>query len=61
MKKIEGKKEKFREENRKVREEEGKKDKLASWNPKTEIGRLVKQGKLKDIDEIIETDPIIKG
>ncbi|MCX8158683.1 MAG: 30S ribosomal protein S5 [Candidatus Pacearchaeota archaeon] len=30
------------------------KDKLASWVPKTSLGKLVKEGKIKDIDEILE-------
>lgn len=30
-----------------------KKAKLDSWNPKTEIGRLVKSKELKDIDEVL--------
>jgi len=44
----------FRDMSRKEREEEGRKNALAAWVPKTEIGRLVKSGKMKNFDEILE-------
>jgi len=34
--------------------ERGKED-LSAWKPKTELGKLVKEGKIKDIDEIFES------
>lgn len=48
--KIMGRKEKVG-----ARKEEEKKDKLASWSPKTNLGRAVKEGKEKDIDKVLET------
>ena len=38
----------------KRREREGKEN-LAAWKPKTELGKLVKEGKIKNIDEILES------
>jgi len=32
-----------------------KKEDLSLWKPKTELGKLVKEGKIKDIDEIFES------
>jgi small subunit ribosomal protein S5 len=51
---VEEKKEEVREtrEERNVREA---REKLASWVPKTSLGRKVKSGKIKDIDEIFES------
>lgn len=49
-------KEKTREERRKGEEEK----KLKSWHPKTKIGLLVKEGKIKDIDEILEKYKILE-
>jgi len=37
------------------RAEEIKKQALASWQPKTELGKQVKEGKIKDIDEIFKS------
>ncbi len=34
--------------------EEKRQEAIASWAPKTELGKLVKAGKIKDIDEILE-------
>jgi small subunit ribosomal protein S5 len=34
---------------------EEKKEDLSAWVPKTDLGRLVKEGKIKDIDEIFES------
>ena len=42
-----------RRESRAAMEEERQKEALAAWVPKTELGRLVKSGKIKNIDEII--------
>lgn len=42
------------EEKRAEREKQDMKDKLASWIPKTSIGKDVKAGKEKDIDNILE-------
>ena len=39
-------------EDRMVREE---KEKLAAWVPKTELGKLVRAGKIKNIEEILES------
>ena len=39
---------------KKIREEEFASQKITSWKPKTRLGKLVKEGKIKDIDEIIE-------
>lgn len=41
------------EEIRRRRQEETKKDNLAAWKPKTELGREVKAGKIKDIDVVL--------
>jgi small subunit ribosomal protein S5 len=35
-------------------EEKEKESKLNSWVPKTKLGKLVKEGKIKDIDEILD-------
>ena len=42
-----------RREERAALEEEKQKQALAAWVPKTELGKLVKSGKIKDIDEIL--------
>ena len=42
------------EENFKAKKEREKKDILASWVPKTELGRRVKEGKEKEIDKLLE-------
>ncbi len=43
------------------REEEEAKEKLKSWKPKTKIGKLVKEGKIKNIDEIIDKHRILEA
>lgn len=35
--------------------EEQRLNRLASWNPKTRLGREIKEGKIKDIDEILKS------
>ena len=45
--------EKIRKERELARAEEKKKE-LETWKPKTEIGRKVKSGEIKDIDEILD-------
>ena len=37
-----------------TKEEEILKEKLSSWKPKTKLGKEVKEGKIKDIDEILD-------
>lgn len=44
----------FERQSRAEREEENRKNALASWVPKTKLGLLVKTGKEKDIDKILE-------
>jgi small subunit ribosomal protein S5 len=44
---------------RKSMDEEAR-EKVASWVPKTKIGRLVKDKKMKDIDEVIENYKILE-
>ncbi|MCU0642200.1 MAG: 30S ribosomal protein S5 [archaeon] len=39
--------------------EEGRKDALAAWVPKTELGKRVKSGKEKDLDKILASDKTI--
>lgn len=41
-------------ENFKAKKERERKDVLASWVPKTQLGKRVKEGKEKDIDKILE-------
>jgi small subunit ribosomal protein S5 len=50
-KEVEVEEEKLSEEEKRKKELE---EKLVSWIPKTELGRLVKEGKIKNIDEILE-------
>src|SRR3989344_5445684 len=38
---------------REERAKEEEKRKLESWVPKTELGRLVKSGKIKNLDEVL--------
>ncbi|MFH1307877.1 MAG: 30S ribosomal protein S5 [archaeon] len=56
---------KFREEDRKAalakREEERRKDEVASWQPKTKIGKLVKSKQIIDLDEVIEKYKILES
>jgi len=64
VKEIEKKEEKIEElaepvkreyETREKRREREGKENLAAWKPKTELGKLVKEGKIKNIDEILES------
>jgi len=41
-------------------QDEREKDALAKWKPKTKIGILVKDGKIKDIDKILEENKILE-
>ena len=43
-----------REEQKAEREKQMEKDQIASWVPKTRLGKLVKSGEIKNIDEIID-------
>ena len=52
--KVKHKKEMTLAEKRAEREKEEKKERLASWSPKTQIGKDVKAGKEKDIDNILK-------
>ncbi|MCK5149984.1 30S ribosomal protein S5 [Candidatus Pacearchaeota archaeon] len=38
---------------RKSREEQAKEDRILSWKPKTKLGKEVKEGKIKNLDEIL--------
>ncbi|MBU1136451.1 MAG: 30S ribosomal protein S5 [Nanoarchaeota archaeon] len=40
---------------------EDEKEKLKSWKPKTKLGLLVKEGKIKNIDEVIENYKILES
>jgi len=42
------------------RKERENREKLASWSPKTKVGKLVKEGKIKDIDEVIKKYKILE-
>ncbi|MEM4271675.1 MAG: 30S ribosomal protein S5 [Candidatus Pacearchaeota archaeon] len=42
-----------KQEEKEKRIADAKKEALASWVPKTELGKAVKEGKIKDIDEIL--------
>jgi small subunit ribosomal protein S5 len=44
-----------KEANKEAFREEEKANMLASWVPKTELGKAVKEGKEKDIDKVLET------
>ncbi len=51
--------EEFIEKKRETREERTKREEieaLASWNPKTKLGREVKDGKIKKIDDILNSN-----
>jgi len=41
-------------------EKEKIKDGVAAWKPKTKVGKLVKEGKIKDVDEIIDKYKILE-
>ena len=49
-----------RETTREEREKERQKQELESWIPKTKLGKLVKEKKIKDIDEILEKYKILE-
>lgn len=52
---------KFRKDmTREEREEESRKRELESWIPKTKVGKLVKSGKLKNMEEILEKYKILE-
>ncbi|MEM4230759.1 MAG: 30S ribosomal protein S5 [Candidatus Pacearchaeota archaeon] len=53
-------KEKIAEESIKETKEEKSEDKLASWVPKTKIGKLVKEKKITNIDEILDKYKILE-
>jgi len=58
------KQEQRKKEGEKIREEAEKKakeDSLNDWVPKTKIGRLVKSGKIKDIDKILTKYKILEA
>lgn len=55
---VTGKKE--RREGREEKRKEEEKEKLKSWSPKTKIGLLVKGGKVKDINEVMEKYKILE-
>ncbi|MEM3405639.1 MAG: 30S ribosomal protein S5 [Candidatus Pacearchaeota archaeon] len=47
-------------EKEEIEEKEKIKERLVNWKPKTEIGKLVKEGKIKDIDEILDKYKILE-
>lgn len=62
-KELEGKREKTKKEIKELTDERRKaeeQEKLKSWVPKTKVGKLVKEKKLKDIDEIMEKYKILE-
>ncbi len=52
---IEKEKEKELVRSKKTEKEQEKKEELLSWVPKTKLGREVKEKKIKDIDEILDS------
>jgi small subunit ribosomal protein S5 len=46
---------------RKPTEEDRIREKLKSWVPKTKVGKLVKEGKIKEIDEILKEHKILEA
>jgi len=52
-----GKRERLTPEEREKRETEKR---LGEWKPKTKLGRMVKEGKIKDVDEILEKEKILE-
>jgi small subunit ribosomal protein S5 len=55
LEKAEAAEEKEKEEKiKKIRDEHG--ETLSSWEPKTKLGQEVKDGKIKDLDEIIDSN-----
>ncbi len=53
-------KKKKRKKSRKERRKEKEKERIDSWNPKTKLGKIVKKGKIKNIDDAIESYKIIE-
>lgn len=51
----------FRRLTREEREEIDRKKSLEEWKPKTEIGKMVKEKKIKDIDEILGKRKILEA
>ncbi len=49
----EGKEFRPRRRSREEEAEEAKKNALAAWKPKTKLGKLAKEGKIKDIDKVL--------
>ncbi len=49
-----------KEMTREERAKEEKKERIASWIPKTKVGKLVKEKKLTDLDEILEKYKILE-
>src|SRR3989338_721046 len=45
-----------REEAMKKRAQDEKERSIASWVPKTQLGRMVKEGKIKSFDEILDSN-----
>ncbi len=45
----------LKEKDEEERAEKEKREKLAAWVPKTELGRAVKSGKIKDIQEVFDS------
>ncbi len=43
-----------------AREKERKAEELASWKPKTKLGKMAKEGKIKNIDEILDKYKILE-
>lgn len=52
--------ENFEEIKEEIQKIEESKEKLKEWKPKTELGKLVKEGKLKNIDEILGNYKILE-
>lgn len=50
-----------REERAEIKEEEDRKNRISIWAPKTKIGKLVKEGKVKNIDEILKNHKILEA
>ena len=52
--KTEGKQQRPRRKSREEMEKEELKNRIESWKPKTKLGKLVKEKKIKNIDEILD-------
>ncbi len=53
--KVEERRGGFKRESREIRFAREAQEKLDNWVPRTELGRIVRSGKIKNIDEIIES------